>query len=112
MAKIPINHFEYSADIDSLHIFGDEQSDIAGSLRFENLIYDVDTSGKIIGLEIDNASKLFNTSPELLKENIKEAFLNVKVSNNVLLMGFVVMVQKEKFNFSYIFSRDKIALTC
>lgn len=112
IAQTLINHFEYNLEVDSLHIFGNEEGDIEGSLIFENFIFDVDTSGRIIGVEIDNTSKLLNVTPKFLNENLKEAFLNVKMSNNILFLGFAVMLQKEKFNFSYIIPKNKITLTC
>ena len=108
----PINHYEYNSDIDSLHIFGNEEGEIEGSITFENFIFDVDTLGRIIGIEIDNASKLLNVTPEFLNEHIKEAFLNVKVSSNNLFIGFTIMLQKKEFNFSYVIPRNKIVLTC
>ncbi|MBU3913282.1 MAG: DUF2283 domain-containing protein [Nanoarchaeota archaeon] len=112
IAQNPVNRFEYSSNIDSLHIFGNEESDVEGSLMFENFIFDVDTEGRIIGLEIDNASNLLNMAPEFINDNLKEAFLNVKMSSNIIFLGFSIMIQKEKFNFSYMIPREKISLTC
>ena len=93
IAKNPVNLFEYSPTIDSLRIFGGNVENIEGSLILENFTFDVDTSGRIIGLEIDNASGLLNMAPEFINENIKEAFLNVTTSNNALFLGFAVILQ-------------------
>lgn len=112
IAKNPINLFEYSSDIDSLRIFGCNNEDIEGSIIFESFTFDVDASGMIIGLEIDNVSGLLNMTPEFVNENIKEAFLNVTMSSNVLFLGFAIILQEKEFKFSYVIPRNKISLTC
>ena len=112
LTKAQVNNFEYDKEIDSLHIFGSEESEIEGSIVVGNLIFDVDTSGKVVGVEINNASKLLNAAPDFISTNINGAFLDVRKDNHILFLSFVIMLQKEKFNFSYMIARNKIALTC
>lgn len=105
-------NFEYDKEIDSLYIYNNDQSEeIIGSIPIGNLIFDIGTSGRLVGLEIDNASSFLNIDPKLLM-NIKTAKIWVKKQGNILSLGFSIMAAKETLNYAYMISKDKIAMTC
>ena len=60
--------FEYIAEGDMFYIYNKSDEDIVGSLPVGNFVFDVGISGKIVGLEIDNASEIFGISA---KKNIQ-----------------------------------------
>lgn len=105
-------NFEYNEEVDSLYIYGKEaeREDVAGSIVVGNLIFDISTSGNFVGLEVDNASKVFNISPELLSK-IEGAKITSSIQGNIILLAFVIKLDKKEYNFSYMVPRNKIVLS-
>ena len=70
--KAKIN-FEYHNDIDLLYISNNlDNLEHIGNLVMGNLVIDIAKNGKIIGIEISNASKIFSLKIEQLK-NLNQA---------------------------------------
>ncbi len=111
-----INHmeeenFEYNSEIDSLSIYNtDNTEDVIGSIVFGDLIFDINSNGDIISLEIDNASQFFNM-PSVILSKIESAKIDVKKDRDMILLGFSVRLSEKEYNFSYIVPKDKIILT-
>lgn len=105
-------NFEYNEELDSLYIYSDkaEKEEVIGSIIAGNLVFDISGNGNFIGLEIDNASKVFGISPEILSR-IEATKLTTIVQKNVINLTFVIKVDKKEFNYSYIVPKNKIALT-
>ncbi len=104
--------FEYDAELDIFYIYNNQSGeDVAGSVGFGNVIYDVSVSGKVVGLEIDNASRVFNITPTLL-EKVENANISVQVQKNMLLLAFVISVNKQVHTFSYVIPKNKVSITC
>lgn len=109
---LPKQGIEYDPGLDILYIYNNpDKEKILGSLPIANLIFDIGLSGKLVGLEIDNASKLFGVKTTILS-SAKSAKLMIKKQNNVFFLGFKIMLPQKEYNFSYIVSPNKIALPC
>lgn len=104
-------NFEYDSDVDSLHIYSENSQEIIGSIDVGDLIFDISSDGSIVGLEIDNASLKFNTIPEVLSSELKQARIYTLRQKNMLLMGFFVLIGQKEYNQSFIVPKEKIALT-
>ncbi|MFH1425185.1 MAG: DUF2283 domain-containing protein [archaeon] len=107
------NNFEYNSELDSLYIYGEKAKDepVLGSLVFENLVFDIGTAGSFVGIEVDNASKLFGVAPKVLSK-ITNARTKTNVRGKVISLSFMVQVDKKEYNYSYMAMKDKVALTC
>lgn len=99
--------FEYDVELDNFYIYSNKDEEIVGSIPFGNLIYDISASGEVIKLEIDNASKIFNVSSEVLK-SAENAELTVTTNQNMLMLGFKIIVAKKEFVFVNSIPRNKI----
>lgn len=104
-------NFEYNLNLDSLYLYSGIKEDIFGTINVGNFIFDVGVSGKLIGLEIENASEIFNVTPKLF-QLIKDCELFVKKQGNVILLGFRFNIKKEIFNYNYMVTKNKIPLSC
>ena len=104
-------NFEYNSNLDSLYLYSGINEDVFGTINVGNLIFDVGVSGKLIGLEIENASEIFNVAPKLLPL-IEGCKLFVKKQGNAIFLGFRFNIKKEIFNYSYIVTKTKIPLSC
>jgi uncharacterized protein YuzE len=107
-----MKNFEYDPELDSLHIYTDSEDKIEGSISIGNFIFDISTSGKYIGLEIENASSVLNASPEEIVSNIQEANIKVVKQKNVILLMYFVLIGKRELTQSLVIPKNKIALTC
>ena len=62
-----MDKYEYEEDLDILYINNNLQKEkVLGNLVFGNIVIDIGENGKVLGIEIDCASKLFNLKPEQL----------------------------------------------
>jgi len=111
MDKKKSTNFEYNLNLDSLYLYSGIKEDVFGTINVGNLIFDVGVSGKLVGLEIENASEIFNVAPKLL-QLIKDCKLFVKKQGNVVLLGFRFNIKKEIFNYNYVVTKNKIPLSC
>ena len=82
---------EYDSSVDSLHIHQNDQK-ILGSLVIDNFVIDISQSGDVIGLEIEDASKLFGMKQEMF-ENLKDAKMEVINKKNSLLIRFILKLE-------------------
>ncbi|MBU2562198.1 MAG: DUF2283 domain-containing protein [Nanoarchaeota archaeon] len=103
--------FEYNSELDSLYLYSGINENVLGVINIEDLIFDVGVSGKLVGLEIENASKVFNVNPQLFSK-LDNCKLFVKKQGNLIFLGFRFNIMKEIFNYSYMVAKDKIAITC
>jgi uncharacterized protein YuzE len=96
-------NFEYDSELDSLTIYNHDGSEqIKGSIVVNNLIFDVGFSGKILSLEVENASEFLNLDYASLSK-ITEAKLKILTNGNV---GTRV------FDYKYILPQNRIAMRC
>lgn len=100
--------FRYVSDGDVLYINGESDEEVMGSLPVGNLVFDVGKSGRITGLEIDNASELLKIPKEKMREI--QAELVVRTENEILFIGFVVKHGHKTFESHYMVPKDKISL--
>lgn len=104
-------NFEYDREIDSLCIYDNfDSKKIEGCLVLDNLIFDIAEDGEVIGLEVDNASRFLKIKPESLLK-IKQAEIRIKGENDSVFLGFMIKVNNEKHNFSYILKRKGRKIT-
>jgi len=100
-------NFEYDSELDNFYIYSEKDEEIVGSLPFGNLIYDIGSSGDVIKLEIDNASKVFNVNPNIL-QSAENATLTISTSGNMLMLGFRILLAKKEFVFVNSIPKNKI----
>ena len=105
------SNFEYNSDLDSLYIYSGINEEVLGVINVGNLIFDVGISGKLVGLEIESASKVFNVAQKLF-QLIKDCKLFVKKQGNIVFLGFAFNIGKQTFNYNYMVTKDKISLSC
>lgn len=58
--------FEYDKDYDLLYFRKRNDSLVAGTINIGDLTFDVGSDGEILGIEIDNASKIIGVSQDVL----------------------------------------------
>jgi len=102
--------FEYHADGDVFYIYNnDNNEETVGSLPVGNLVFDVGTSGKIIGIEIDNASELFGVEPSKIA-SATNTHLGVRMQGNVLLVHFSIAIGTNNFQYSYVIPKANMPI--
>lgn len=102
--------FEYYADGDVFYInrnVVDEKT--MGSLPIGNFVFDIGASGSIIGLEIDNASKVLGVSADKIS-NARSARLGAVIKGNILFLFFNIDLGIKNYEFSYAISKSKIPI--
>lgn len=106
------NNFEYNAGEDILYIYNTtEPFPITGSIVCNNLIFDVASSGEVIGMQVENASKYLGTSPENL-ERIKEAKIRVMTNQGAIVIGWKISAEGINSINTFMLPKNKIALNC
>lgn len=105
------NHkVEYSKEEDVLYISDiKSDEDVAGSIPLGNVVLDIGTSGKLLGIEIDNASEVLGVEPEKILR-VNEAKIGVRTHGNILFVFFQINLVEKTYEFSYAFPKNKIAL--
>lgn len=78
------NIVEYDRTVDMLHVY-DAKEETYGSVTVGNFVIDINADGKIIGLEVDNASQAFPLKAQEL-EKIESAELNTQTMNGVIML--------------------------
>ena len=99
---------EYNFNLDSLYLYSGRKEDVIGSIDVYNFVFDIGSSGKVIGVEVENVSKLFNLKPEMLK-NIDGAKIIVKREGNMLVLGFNIDMKQKVYNYNYLIPRGNIS---
>jgi len=93
---------DYNEDLDILHIYSEEiKQGVRGCLSTDYITLDISKDNKFVGAEIEEASKILNTNPLILK-NPDRVSLNVRREGNMLLVG--ISLSKKQTNISFQFS--------
>jgi len=83
---------DYDKENDSVFLY--KRGNVKGSIDIGDFIVDLSPTGKILGIEILDASKNFKVSKDLLS-NIKKASLNVIYRRDVIqIMAFLLLAKK------------------
>ena len=102
--------FEYEEDIDTFYIYhNSDNEEVIGSILMGNFVYDVSISGKIVGLEIDSASKLFNVEPSLFVK-AKNVGLTVNTQADYIVIRFFIQLANENYVRDFVIPRNKIPI--
>ena len=105
-------NFEYDSELDALYIYNSlDNEEIMGSIPFGSLVFDISKSGKLVGLEIDNASVFLKIGKEQLSK-INSTSLFIRKQGDMLMLGYAVILDKKEYNFAYAIPQKKIAITC
>jgi uncharacterized protein YuzE len=84
---------DYDQKFDILYIYKEEEKAKFSIEALNNFVIDIGFNGKVVGLEILNASKFLKVSKNELK-NIKKAKLSTLVKNK--MYGVIYSLQFEK----------------
>ena len=96
-----MKNYEYAEDLDILYINNNSNNEkVNGSLVFGNLVIDISDSGKVLGIEVDCASKLFNFPAEQLN-NLKVAKIRVMKMGNIITLGILLATQIKEHTFQF-----------
>ena len=108
-----MENYEYEEDLDILYINNNfEKEKIESNLVFENIIVDIGESGKVLGVEIDCASKLFNFPSEQLN-NLKLARIQVMKIGNMLTLGIALATLVKEHTFQFMIPQEnRIPIAC
>ncbi len=88
--------YDYNPELDILHVYSkDIENGIKGCLSMGNFNIDVGNNNKIVGIEIEETSKVLRLNPDVLSSP-DQVELIVRKSGNMLFMG--VRVIKGKIN--------------
>lgn len=109
-----MKNYEYEEDLDILYINNNlEKEKIIGNLVFGNIVIDVGENGKVLGIEIDCASKLFNFPPEQLN-NLNLAKIQVMRIGNMLTLGVALATSIKEHTFQFAISQElnQVPIAC
>ena len=103
-------NYDYDENLDALHIYSsDIKEGVKGSISFGYSIIDISFNNKVVGVEIGEASKIFQISPEILS-NLDTIDLKTIKVGNVLLIGVNLAKGEIKTNFQLNFPIQKTPL--
>lgn len=95
------NNYDYEEDLDILYVYNNPLKEkVIGNLVFGNIVVDVGGDGKVLGVEIDCASKLFNTSSENLKD-LQIAEIRVVKLGDMVTFGIYLATKIQKYTFQF-----------
>lgn len=101
-----MKNYEYEEDLDILYINNNlENERVADNLVFGNIVVDVGENGKVLGIEIDCASKLFKFPPEQLN-NLKIAKIQVMRIGNMLTLGVILATAMKEHTFQFVIPQE------
>ena len=96
-----MKNYSYEEDLDILYIYNNpEKEKVAGNFVLGNFVLDVDGNGKILGIEIDCASKFFKMPSEQLN-NIKTASIEVMKFGNMITLGLILATGIKEYHFQF-----------
>ena len=78
---------EYNNELDSLYIYSGLNEEVIGSISAGDLIFDIGQSGKLVGVEVENASELLQLKPSKFEE-IERAKVGVEKRGNMIFLMF------------------------
>ena len=100
-------NYDYAEDVDVLYIDNNlEKIKPKWNLPIGNFVVDVASNGKVLGLEVYNASKLLGLSPDLLK-NLKVAEIKVMKMGNMVTYGIFVGTSEQKSSLQIVLTKDE-----
>ncbi len=109
-----MKNYEYEEDLDILYINNNfEKEKVVGNLVFGSIVIDVGENGKVLGIEVDCASKLFNFPLEQLS-NLDMAKIKVMRIGNMLTLGIVLAtpIKEHTFQFAIPQRTGSIPISC
>jgi len=83
--------YDYDQELDILHVYSEEiKQGVKGCLSIGDFNIDISDDNKIVGIELEEASKNLNLSPKTLSfpDNVN---LIVRKTGNMLFMGISVI---------------------
>jgi len=93
--------YDYEEDLDILYVYNNPNSEkVVGNLAFGNMIIDMGEDGKVLGMEIDCASKFFNFPAEKLSE-LKFAKIQVMRVGNMLTLAVLISTPLKEHTFQF-----------
>ena len=99
-------NYEYEEDLDIFYINNNPlREKVEGSLTFGNIVVDIGGEGKVLGVEVDSASKFFKFSYEQLK-NLKVAEVQVVKIGNMITFGIVIETEMKEYTFQFGITQD------
>ena len=100
-------NYEYEEDLDILYIYNNliRGKKVTNTLVFGNIVIDVGEDGKVLGIEIDCASRFFNFPPEQLK-NLKMAKIQAIKIDNILTLGVAIATPIREHSFQFILPQE------
>ncbi|MCK5624795.1 DUF2283 domain-containing protein [Candidatus Pacearchaeota archaeon] len=82
---------DYDSELDILHVYSEEiKNGIKGCLYFGDFNIDVGSGNKIVGIELEEASKNLGLSPKILSSPDKIDLI-VRKTGNTLFMGIGIL---------------------
>ena len=109
-----MKNYEYEEELDILYINNNsEKEKVIGNLTFGNIVIDIGETGKVLGIEIDCASKLFNFPSEQLKD-LKVAKVQVMKIGNMLTLAIVIATSIKEHTFQFVIPQEtsKTPISC
>jgi len=95
------NEYDYEDDLDILYVYNNPAGEVVVSnLSFGTIVIDIGQSGRVLGVEIDCASKIFKLPIEQLK-NLKVAKVEVMKVGNMITFGVALSTAIKEYNFQF-----------
>lgn len=102
--------YDYDSELDILHVYSSEiKEGIKGCLSIGDFNIDIGGDNKIVGVEIEEASKILRLPSEILS-SLDTYSLLVRKTGNSLLIGLVVAKEKTNSAIQVTIPSNKIAL--
>lgn len=109
-----MKNYEYEEDLDILYIHNNsEKEKVIGNLVFGNIVIDIGRSGKVLGIEIDCASKLFNFPSEQLND-LELAKIQVMRIGSMLTLGIALATRLKEHTFQFAIPQEagRVPIAC
>ena len=101
-----MKNYEYEEDLDILYINNNfDKEKVIGNLVFGNIVIDIGENGKVLGIEIDCASKLFNFPSEQLN-NLNLAKIQVMRIGDMLTLGIALATPVKEHTFQFVIPQE------
>lgn len=83
--------YDYDSELDILHVYSSEINEgIKGCLSIGDFNIDIGRDNKVVGIEIEEASKNLRLNSEILS-SLDKADIVIRKTRNMLFMGVAVM---------------------
>lgn len=104
-------NYEYDNDLDIFNIYSAEiKEGVKGCISIGYFTIDISPNNKIVGVEIEEASKLFKVSPEVLL-NPDNVDLIIRNESNMLLIGISLNKGMINSHFQFNLPSQRVPLT-